>query len=72
MTKEYFKELVGQCKGGKKRYGGINSLEEFKVNFVANCIPEALLSSNQPDYDAFLEQRRKLMAMKIKAYFQTL
>jgi hypothetical protein len=68
----YFRELAEQCSDGKKKYGGINNLDELKANLTENCIPESMLSPNVPDYDSFLEQRRKLMATKIKTYFQTL
>ncbi|MDQ6631220.1 MAG: DUF262 domain-containing protein [Verrucomicrobiota bacterium] len=68
----YFKELAEQCDGGKKKYGGITELEKLKSNLVDSCIPESMLSANPPDYDCFLEMRRKLMAAKIKTYFQTL
>ena len=68
----YFKELVEQCQGGKKKYGGITDLGELKANLEESCIPESMLSGNAPDYDGFLERRRKLMAAKIKVYFQTL
>ncbi len=68
----YFKELVDQCQGGKKKYGGITDLGELKANLAESCIPESMLSESVPDYDTFLEQRRKLMAAKIKVYFQTL
>jgi hypothetical protein len=68
----YFKELAAQCQGGEKKYGGITVLDELKANLSENCIPVSSLSADTPDYDAFLEQRRKLMAAKIKVYFQTL
>jgi len=68
----YFKELVDQCQGGKKKYGGITDFEELKANLLQNCIPESSLSPDAPVYDTFLKERRKLMAAKIKVYFQTL
>jgi hypothetical protein len=68
----YFKQLVEQCHGGQKRYGGITDLDELKANLAMNCIPDTLLNGDAPDYDAFLEQRRRLMAAKIKTYFKTL
>lgn len=68
----YFKELEEQCQGGKKKYGGITDLGELKGNLAESCIPETILSASAPDYDSFLERRRKLMAGKIKVYFQTL
>lgn len=68
----YFKELVEQCSGGKRRYGGITNVEDLKANLAMNCIPETLLNGGATDYDGFLEQRRRLMAAKIKKYFSTL
>jgi hypothetical protein len=68
----YFKELVEQCQGGRKKYGGITDLDELRANLSESCIPESMLSASTPDYNGFLEQRRNLMAAKIKVYFQTL
>lgn len=68
----YFGQLIEQCNGGKRKYGGITDMGELKVNLAENCIPESMLSGNIPDYDAFLEARRKLMAAKLKTYFKAL
>ena len=38
----------------------------MRSNLVMNCIRESLLDGDIPAYDDFLEQRRKLMARKIK------
>ena len=70
--KVYFKALVEQCQHGKKKYGGITDLEELKANLAENCIPVEILNDEPLEYDSFLEQRRKLMATKIKTYFETL
>jgi hypothetical protein len=68
----YFKELMEQCQGGKRRYGGITNLDDLKTNLAENCIPNAILNDEALDYDSFLEQRRKLMAAKVQSYFKTL
>jgi hypothetical protein len=68
----YFKELAEQCAGGKKKYGGITEWAELSSNVRASCLPESLLNGEIPPYDEFLEQRRKLMAQKIKAWFEAL
>ena len=68
----YFQQLTEQCAGGKKKFGGITDLAELKQNLAMNCIPEAMLDGGALDYDAFLEQRRKLMAAKMKIYFESL
>ena len=68
----YFKELVEQCAGGKKKYGGITDVAEMRVNLWMSCLPESLLDGQIPDYAGFLEERRKLMALKIKSWFEAL
>ena len=68
----YFKELAEQCDGGKKKYGGITDATELRANLRMSCLPEALLDGGIPTYDDFLEERRKLMAQKIKVWFEAL
>lgn len=69
---QYFKELAEQCAGGKKKYGGITDATELYANLRMSCLPEALLDGEIPAYDDFLEERRKLMAQKIKVWFEAL
>jgi hypothetical protein len=68
----YFSELLEQCSGGKKKYGGITDIEELRENLREHSIPESILSKPEENYDDFLEERRGLMAAKIKAYFAKL
>lgn len=68
----YFGELAEQCSGGKKKYGGIADRNQLLENLRMSCLPETMLDGVIPAYDDFLEERRKLMAMKIKAWFETL
>jgi hypothetical protein len=68
----YFAELAIQCSGGTKKYGGIDSLDQMRANLRANCIPERLLEGDIPTFDAYLEERRQLMAEKIRQYFAKL
>jgi hypothetical protein len=68
----YFKELAEQCQSGKPKYGGINEIEELRANLRMNCIPEEALNGEIEDYDSFLEGRRRLMAARIRDYFQRL
>ena len=69
---QYFGELAEQCKGGKRRYGGIVDVDEMKANLRISCIPERMLDGDIPAYDDFLEERRRLMALKIKRWFDAL
>ena len=70
--KVYFQELREQCAGGDRKYGGIVDAEEMRTNFRMNCIPEEMLEGDIPDYDDFLEARRKLMALRMKTWFEVL
>ena len=69
---QYFAELVEQVSGGKKRYGGIDRLDELRRNLAQNCVPSAMLNGVPLEYEHFLAERRRLMAAKIKAWFETL
>ena len=68
----YFNDLLIQCNGGIKKYGGIEKIDDLKANLKQHCIPEEILTSNGMDYEDFLEERRKLMAVKLKTYFHAL
>jgi hypothetical protein len=68
----YFDELMKQCAGGEKKYGGITNMEELRENLSQHCIPDHFLATLADDYDAFLEERRKLMAARISDYFSIL
>ena len=47
-------------------------MDDLQENFRQHAIPEGILNSLADDYDLFLQERRKLMAAKIKEYFLTL
>ena len=69
----YFGQLVDeQCKGGKARYGGITDADKLKENFKMHSLPDEMESKSLEDYDAFLDERRKLMAAKRKKYYRSL
>ena len=44
----------------------------LKKNLVANCIPENVCDLDSDLYPEFLEQRRLLMAQKIRSYYESL
>ncbi len=68
----YFNELKEQCEGGKMKYGGIQTMDELLNNLKTHCIPETIFSMNAENYESFLNERRKLMAIKIKGYYNSL
>jgi hypothetical protein len=68
----YFEEVFAQCNGGKRKHGGIENEKELRANLEMNCVPEAARKWGADDYEIFLEQRRKLMAAKLKDYYGSL
>ena len=68
----YFADLKRQCNGGAVKYGGITDEAEMKRNLEKNCVPLDMLDGKIPKYDEFLQQRRNLMAAKMRKYFESL
>ena len=68
----YFAEIAEQVNGGKQRYGGIQERDRLRENLTENCLPRRLLDGDVPSYDEFLAERRRLMALKIKTWFEVL
>ena len=68
---DYFSKLLEYCRNGNERaaYGAITDLEQIKDNFVTHCIPEGMENKTIEHYEEFLQERRKLMAKKIKEYY---
>ena len=68
----YISEVTNQCKGGSKRYGGITDQLELERNLEMNCIPLSILNIPELSYESFLDERRKLMSLKIKKWIESL
>lgn len=70
--KEYFTILKDQCNGGELRFGGITDLNTLHINLMDNDIPETIMEMTIDHYGTFLEQRRLLIAAKLKSYYNSL
>jgi hypothetical protein len=70
--KEYFKIVFDQCDNKVNVYGNILDMNILKNNLEVNCIPDNIINMEAKDYDNFLLERRKLMAKKIRKYYQSL
>ena len=68
----YFAELLAQCGGGTLKYGGITDQDELAANLRQHAVPDGVFGPLAESYDAFLGERRKLMAAKLRVYFQGL
>lgn len=68
----YMSQLSEQVTNAEKTYGSIANPEQLAENLRENCIPEMIATATAADYPEFLQQRRMLMAAKIRAYFEGL
>ena len=69
---EYMQEVYRQCETKEPVYGGIVDKDELAENLRQSCIPAGFECMDISNYPDFLEQRRKLMAQKIKDYYWAL
>ncbi len=67
--REYMNEVLGQCNGGELKYGSITNTQELYRNLEENCIPRTIFEMDIDNYKEFLEERKKMMAEKIKKYY---
>lgn len=69
---EYFSTVFEQCVSKKAKYGNIVDIDVLNNNLETNCIPNDIRNMQVTDYDRFLISRRKMMAQKIKKYYDSL
>ena len=69
---QYFKELKSQCETKVLKYGSIDNYDELIENLRTHSIPLSIFDATIDNYDEFLKERRKLMAEKIKEYYNFL
>lgn len=70
--KEYFQEALAQCNTKKAVCGSIIDEDQLYRNLATNCIPTDVINMDYQDYSRFLEERRSLMADKIRRYYESL
>lgn len=69
---DYFGKVSQQCETKDKVFGNIDNKQVLLENLASNCIPETVLEMNHNHYEDFLLERRKLMAAKIRKYYDSL
>ena len=69
---DYMKSIIDQCNGQENKYGAINTLDDLYKNMEENCIPRSFVDMTIDNYEEFLKERRKLMAQKLKQYYESL
>lgn len=65
----YFSALWEQCSNDIARYGAITNVDQMRENLASHCIPKGLEKTDIDRYDEFLQERRELMAAKIRIYY---
>lgn len=70
--KDYFNEALEQCTTKKAICGSIIDEKQLYRNLAMNCIPSDIFNMDYQDYNRFLEERRSLMANKIRHYYESL
>lgn len=66
---DYFSEALECAKSGAPYFGNIYEEDNLLDNLSQNCIPGDIFDMGAGDYERFLNERRILMANKIKEYF---
>ena len=68
----YFSALRNGVNVGKPAFGGIDNTEDLEANFALHCLPDAMHEKVVDHYEAFLQERRKLIAKKIQGFYEKL
>lgn len=69
---DYLNKVMEQIKEGVFDISSLDSKKVLEENLHLNDIPSSLQTSTHLDYENFLMERRKLMATKIKKYYEQL
>lgn len=70
--KDYFEIVKAQIFDNQQQVSGISTEQQLLNNLKMNCVPTEIQQMSIVDYNDFLTLRRKLMATKIKEYYQSL
>lgn len=70
--KDYFEVINSQIITNQQYVSGISTEMQLIDNLNMNCVPIEIQNMGIDDYSDFLIHRRKLMAIKIKEYYQSL
>lgn len=70
--KDYLAKVMEQIQNGIFDISTLDSRKALEENLLLNDVPSSLYTATHIDYKGFLVERRKLMAAKIKAYYEQL
>lgn len=69
---DYLDKVKTQIEANNNEISTLDSLNGLNDNLKMNDIPELIQTASHSEYETFLESRRKLMASKLKAYYEQL
>lgn len=69
---DYLDKVKAQIESNTNEISTLDSLKGLNENLIVNDIPRIIETASHSDYETFLENRRKLMANKLKAYYEQL
>src|SRR5690606_29816790 len=70
--KVYMEKIQNDIKLDKNEITSLKSIEGLDLNLQTHCIPSNLNQLDADQYTEFLNERRKLMAQKIKEFYKGL
>ena len=65
-------EMKEQIDNEDVSYGSINNVEELQNNLRTCAIPLNIYEIDISNYEEFLKERRKLMTLKVREYYNSL
>ncbi|MCG8329984.1 MAG: DUF262 domain-containing protein [Chitinophagales bacterium] len=68
----YMTLIRDQIENDNRQYSGLSSITTLNENLELNAVPLNIFDLEIEHYESFLEERRKLMARKIKSYYNSL
>ncbi|MBK8531100.1 MAG: DUF262 domain-containing protein [Flavobacteriales bacterium] len=68
----YFTAVAEKLEQGKGEIGGLRNMADLRKNMRENCIPTGIFDYDVKSYPTFLEERKHLMAAKIRGYYEGL
>lgn len=68
----YFGKVIEQCENTSIAFGNIADRDSLMRNLDENAIPQDVIGMTVDDYDAFLVERRELMAKLVEKYYKGL
>ena len=69
---QYMEIVKTQCETGVLKLGNISDHKDLLKNLQENAIPTEIFDYTIEEYDTFLNQRRRLIAMEIRKFYENL